>query len=203
MKATQQKRSAATRQKLLTAAEALVATHGFAGLRTEHVVAQAGVAKGTFFAHFKNKDTLLEHLLGARLHAALDAMEDAAAPTDIDALLAVHAPYVAALTSERLAFDVALRYSGAAASDHIGPIAQAFERHIVVCAAWLVPPYFRGDVSPVLLAEGVQAFAVQAMALQFCATNATTAFETRLRTYLHAWLLPAAPAGPGAQDKPG
>ena len=45
-----------------------------------------------------------------------------------------------------------------------------------------------GDVPPELLAEGIQAFFLQALSLQFCALHSSTSAQDRLVTYLRAWL---------------
>lgn len=49
---------AATRERIVDAAERLVFRHGFAATSIEKVIAGAGVTKGTFFYHFENKAEL-------------------------------------------------------------------------------------------------------------------------------------------------
>ena len=49
---------AATREKLLDAAEALVFDHGFSATSVDKVIERAGVTKGAFFHHFKSKAEL-------------------------------------------------------------------------------------------------------------------------------------------------
>jgi hypothetical protein len=83
-----------------------------------------------------------------------------------------------------------IRHSGAAAIEEIGAIAMAFGKFDAVLAQWFEKAGFRPMVDPHLLAEGVQAFAVQAMALNFCAINSQRPLEDRLRDYLVAWLEP-------------
>lgn len=51
-------RSAATRQKLVDAAIALVRAQGYSGTSVDELCARAGVTKGAFFHHFANKDAL-------------------------------------------------------------------------------------------------------------------------------------------------
>lgn len=187
-----QQRTLRTRARLLDEARAVVATGGYEALRVEEVVSRAGVAKGTFFAHFRDKDALMEILIGAALDEVLDQAGALQAPGDIAGLIARLEPIHAFMTSERYVFDLILRYSGAAAVSEIGPIAMTFERYLRLVTGWLSGAAFRQDVAPDLLAEGVQAFAVQAMALQFCALHHAQSFEDRLGTYLGAWLRPAA-----------
>ena len=183
-----QHRTLQTRTKLLEAARAAVAEHGYAGARVEDIVARAGVAKGTFFAHFKDKDALMNVLIGARLTEVLEAAQVDRAPWDIASLIAALAPVHDAMTCERYVFDIVLRYSGAAAIQEVGPIAMFFGAYITAVAHWLAANPPRTDIDPGLLAEGVQAFAVQAMALTFCALHQEQSRDARLRLYLEAWL---------------
>ena len=186
-----QKRTLETRAKLIAAAQAVVSESGYTALRTEEVVQRAGVAKGTFFAHFKDKDALMDQLIGARIDECLDEIEARPAPKSVNDLIAALAPLLDFMTCERYVFDVILRLSGAAAAEEIGPIAQSFERQVIVLAGWLAKGPFRADISPQLKAEGVQAFYIQSMALNFCALNQVTPLKDRLKAYLDAWLLPA------------
>lgn len=78
-----QARTLATRDRLLSAGREIVAAQGMAGLRTEEVVLRAGTAKGTFFAHFQDRDHFLAALLAESLHADLG---DVAPPVDRSAL---------------------------------------------------------------------------------------------------------------------
>ena len=52
MKKAVQQRTLETRSRLTSVADQLVAEKGFEALRIEETVQAAGVAKGTFFAHF-------------------------------------------------------------------------------------------------------------------------------------------------------
>ncbi|MEO0361173.1 MAG: TetR/AcrR family transcriptional regulator [Pseudomonadota bacterium] len=185
-----QKRTLETRARLIAAAEAAIAEAGYDALRVDEVARAAGVAKGTFFAHFRDKDALMDLLIGAGVDARLDAME-AASPRSVDEMVEALRPLIAFMTSERYVFDVILRHSGAAAREEIGPIATTFGRFDRIVARWLTESAAREDVPADLLAEGVQAFAVQAMALKFCALHEEESAEDRLGRYLAAWLSPA------------
>ena len=188
-----QKRTLETRARLIAAAEALIDDAGYEALRVEEVVLGAGVAKGTFFAHFKDKDALMDLLVGGEIDACLDAIEKRPPPGTIDDLIETLAPLLTAMSSERYVFDVVIRHSGAAAIEEIGVIAMTFERQVRVIADWLADGPFRRDVPPALLAEGVQAFAIQSIALKFCALHSQDSMMDRLRDYLTAWLLPTDP----------
>lgn len=185
-----QKRTLETRARLVAEATALVADKGYAVMRTEDVVQGAGVAKGTFFAHFKDKDALMDLLIGAGIDQQLDAMAQRSPPTTIEEIVALHRPLLRFMTQERYVFDVILRLSGAAAVEEIGAIATTFGRYLDLTAGWFELGHFRKDVSPALLAEGMQAFLTQAMALKFCALHEDQEMEDRLEIYFRAWLCP-------------
>ncbi|UUV06345.1 TetR/AcrR family transcriptional regulator [Ruegeria sp. YS9] len=190
MQKTIQKRTIKTRAKLLAAAEEVIRNGGYEALRVEEVVKAAGVAKGTFFAHFHDKDALMEILIADKLNACLDQAEAGAPPDTVAEIVASLDPVHSFMTSERYVFDLLIRYSGATAVSEIGPVAYCFERYFRVVMLWLEDAEVRKDVPPELLAEGVQAFAIQAMSLRFCALHSATTFTDRLETYLNAWLTP-------------
>ncbi len=188
-----QPRTLKTRARLIEAAETVIQDTGHTDLRVEEVVKRAGVAKGTFFAHFKDKETLLALLLGTRMDAYLDDLEAGPAPATISDLVDALLPLMRFMTCERYVFDVILRHSGAAALEDIGAIANALDRFIKVSATWFGEGPFRQDATPTILAEGVQAFMFQAMALNFCALTNTQPLPQRLMPYFSLWLLPPKP----------
>lgn len=186
-----QKRTLETRARLVAAAEALVLRDGFEALRVEEVVLKAGVAKGTFFAHFKDKDALMDRLVGSRLETLLDAAENAPVPQTVEEITDRLMPILEFMTCERYVFDVCLRLSGAMAVEEIGCIAMTFGRFEQMTADWISAGSYREDASAELLAEGVHAFAIQTMALRFCALHNSQSVHERLSPYLKAWLQPA------------
>ena len=188
---TPQKRKIATRGRLIEAAEQIASQNGLEALRVEEVVAQAKVAKGTFFSHFKDKDAVLAVLLGDRLQVALDVVRAGPVPETPEDFADALEPVLAVMAQERLAFDISFRYSGASTMQDPGPIAQNFIGQVDVLKGWLESGQvsdLRDDLSPELLAEGVQSFMMQAIALSFCAVNSAVDRRERLRTYLSAWL---------------
>lgn len=185
-----QARTLKTRAKLIAAAQEVIAEGGFQAMRVDEVVKRAGVAKGTFFAHFADKDTLMEHLIGTQIGEFLEEAASAPLPRDVDGLIDLMLPMLRFMSCERYVLEIVMRYSGVAQVDTIGVIAMTFGRQLEVLIACLQNGPYRRDISPELLAEGVQAFAMQAMALRFCTLHDSTALEDRLRTYLNAWLLP-------------
>ena len=61
-----------TREALLAAGAALAEEHGLAGVSVNMVVARAGVAKGTFYVHFKDRAAFVD-AMHARFHARVEA----------------------------------------------------------------------------------------------------------------------------------
>jgi AcrR family transcriptional regulator len=60
-----------TREALLDAGVAVAERHGLAGLSVNRVVAEAGVAKGTFYVHFDDREAFVD-ALHARFHARVE-----------------------------------------------------------------------------------------------------------------------------------
>lgn len=185
-----QERTFKTRAKLIAAAQTRIAAAGYEALRVEDVVKDAGVAKGTFFAHFKDKDALMDHLIGQEIDAFLDEVAELDTPRSVSEILDALMPSFHFMAQERFVFDVILRHSGAAQNSEIGAIAQTFIRHGTVLAHWLAAGPFRKDIPPALMADGVGAFQMQALALHFCEAHNGTTIRDRMEMYLNAWLLP-------------
>lgn len=186
-----QPRTLKTRAKLIDAARAIISDVGYAALRVEQVVAEAGVAKGTFFAHFKDKDALLDRLIGEEIDKLLDHIETSPTPKSVQDIVSALMPYMNFISCERFVFDLVLRHSGAAAIEEIGPIAMTFERFADVIANWIKDGPFRTDAMPEMLANGVHSFVIQAVALNFCAIHQSEPLKDRLTPYLDLWLNPA------------
>ena len=68
-----------TRRKITVAAIELVHEVGWREATVERIAAKAGVAKGTFFVHFANKDALAPALVGIQIGAAKRARKKATA----------------------------------------------------------------------------------------------------------------------------
>ncbi|WP_406647893.1 TetR/AcrR family transcriptional regulator [Aliisedimentitalea scapharcae] len=188
-----QSRTLKTRARLVAAAEEVISETGYGALRVEEVVRRAGVAKGTFFAHFPDKDALMDRLIGARVDVILDDLAGQDAPGSLQNLISALTPLMRFMAHERYVFDVILRHSGAAQKDDIGPIAMTFGRFIEILTPWLCGSVFRTDASPEILAEGVQAFLINTIALHFCALHNDRPASAHLERYLSLWLMPQSP----------
>jgi len=75
------KNGAATRARILDAAEHLVIEHGFAATPLDRVIEVAGTSKGAFFHHFSSKIDLGRALVERYAAADVDHLEDALAAT--------------------------------------------------------------------------------------------------------------------------
>jgi TetR/AcrR family transcriptional regulator, transcriptional repressor for nem operon len=67
---------AATRTRILDAAETLVLEKGFAGTSVDDVIASAGTTKGGFFHHFPSKQALARALVERYVAADLELLDD-------------------------------------------------------------------------------------------------------------------------------
>ena len=74
--------SAARREAILSAALDEFSARGFAGTRIDDVARRAGVAKGTIYLHFKDKEALFQELVRATLVPLVAALE-ALPPIDV------------------------------------------------------------------------------------------------------------------------
>jgi AcrR family transcriptional regulator len=71
------KRSAERRNAILSAALDEFAARGFAATRLDDVARRAGVAKGTIYLHFADKETLFQELIRLELSPVVGALEHA------------------------------------------------------------------------------------------------------------------------------
>ncbi len=192
MTRTPQKRRLETRAKLLAVAEEIIAAEGVSALRVEDVVARAEVAKGTFFAHFGDKDGLLAVILGARVMGYLDAMEAQPQPQTVAEIAQRLAPLLDFVAQDRMIFDLLLRYSGTTGAEVDEVVTQGFLRQITLFAGWIAALQFKGiiraDQDAGLLAEGIQAFLNHVLAIGFCVEHAKQPPAEALLPYLNGWL---------------
>jgi len=87
---TRQQRAQETRDRLFLAACELFVQSGYAGTTVDSIAARAGVAKGTFFVHFKTKDAVATQLIDNQTSAARRARERtfAAGGSAVEAMVA-------------------------------------------------------------------------------------------------------------------
>jgi AcrR family transcriptional regulator len=186
-----QTRSIQTRDRLIREAEALADESGLAGLRTDVIVARAGVAKGTFFAHFPDKDHLIAILVARRFTYKAGAVN---LPTLFDALL----PLFDAMSAEPEVLSVLARFAGPAGKG------AALDRVIGEVGAAIATDLSRlqsaGEIRTIpdagTLAEGILAFLFHAAASAQCTLTAPdrqarhAEGRALLRRLVSGWLAP-------------
>lgn len=91
----QQRRTDATRQKLLDAARSVFAERGLDLTRIDEITERADVGKGTFYYHFKSKDQLIREMIKTLLAELCQAIDERCGDTSslkdlLDALIEAH-----------------------------------------------------------------------------------------------------------------
>ena len=74
---TRQKQRAETRARLITAGAKVFAQQGVQGARIADIAREAGVAMGTLYTHFDDKDSLFEEVIRAGKTVILDGLRQA------------------------------------------------------------------------------------------------------------------------------
>lgn len=162
-----QARTLATRDRLMVAGREVLADSGMAGMRTEEVVLRAGTAKGTFFAHFPDRDHFLAALLAGQLTAEFAGMT---APTDRAALLALLDRVYAAFAADAETVALLARFSGPAGAG-LGMdlmICGVIERLAEGVASMQAQGLVGNLAAPEVLAEGLMALVFHAAASAQC-----------------------------------
>ncbi|MCU0828846.1 MAG: TetR/AcrR family transcriptional regulator [Tabrizicola sp.] len=162
-----QARTLATRDRLLAAGREIVAAGGMAGLRTEEVVLRAGTAKGTFFAHFTDRDQFLAALLAEGLLAEFANM---AAPQDRTQLTALLDQVFSAFAADAETVALLARFSGPA-GEGLGMdrmICAVIERLAEGVAVLQTRGLVANRADPGVLAEALMALVFHAAASAQC-----------------------------------
>jgi AcrR family transcriptional regulator len=169
-----QARTLATRDRLMAAGREIVASQGMAALRTEEVVLRAGTAKGTFFAHFPDRDHFLAALLAETLTAEL---ADLAVPQDRAALMLVLGRVYDQFAADAETVALIARFSG--------PAGQGLGLDRLIClmverlAVGVAGMQARGEVGsrakPEVLAEALMALIFHAAASAQCGAHGDAA----------------------------
>lgn len=169
-----QARTLATRDRLLSAGREIVAAQGMAGLRTEEVVLRAGTAKGTFFAHFQDRDHFLAALLAESLQAEVG---DVAPPMDRMALTALLDRLYVSFAADAETVALLARFSGPAGAglglDRL--ICLLVERMAAGVAAMQATGAIASRAAPEVLAEGLMALVFHAAASAQCGVHGDAA----------------------------
>lgn len=164
-----QRRSRARRQDgtgdkrtaILSAATRVFARSGFFNAQVADVAREAGVAAGTVYLYFRNKDDLLTSIFEASMRRALEDTDRAlAGVTDpVERLRRLARVHLGGLGSHRdlaIVFQVELRQSTKFMERFSGAQLRTYLEHLrdAVCAAQEAG-VFRADLSPTLAAKAI------------------------------------------------
>ena len=180
-----QARTLATRDRLMAAGREILAASGMTGLRTEEVVLRAGTAKGTFFAHFPDRDHFLAALIGESLTAEFGAL---AVPRDRAALAALLDQIFQSFAADADTVALLARFSGPAGVG-LGidlMICRVIDRISVGISAMQTGGAVTNPAAPEVLAEGLMALIFHAAASAQCPVHGDqAAVRARAETLLH------------------
>lgn len=190
-----QQRSIETRAKILEVARKQVVSTGYEGLRTEEIVAEAGVAKGTLFAHFGDKDQLLLVLMGEELEQTIAELVALSVKEtiEIDDFLRASTSLLKLLSRERAIFNLFQFYVGVSSEnvsaeidDECSELQLLFKSIICLLQGTQV---IRNDIDAEVLAEGCLAFLVQAVTFKLCGLYSTNEIaEAEFGKKVRIWL---------------
>lgn len=173
-----QKRTHETKARILEAARQLTEGEPFDAVSMDAIARQSGVAKGSLFAHFTDKNGLLSHVVAERLQAIVDDWDVAgsARGSRLEDLLDRSMALVDLLSADRAVLQIYLDYSGATSSNVSEPFSASLEaledRLFSFLSHWREagggPFALRTDLDVAALASGVSAFVTTAAIYRAC-----------------------------------
>jgi len=194
-----QKRTHETKARILEAARQLTDGKPFDAVSMDAIARQSGVAKGSLFAHFTDKNGLLSHVVAERLQAIVDdwAIEGVDGESRLAELLDRSMALVDLLSADRAVLQIYLDYSGATSSNVSEPFSASLEaledRLFSFLSHWREkggdPFALRSDLDVAALASGVSAFVTTAAIYRACERIASRAdCIALLESQFKAWL---------------
>ncbi|GAB4538939.1 MAG: hypothetical protein Tsb0019_39690 [Roseibium sp.] len=198
-----QQRSIATRARLLDAARSLSATHGLDQVTADAVAREAGVAKGTVFAHFGDMDGLLSHILLDRLNALRsEASPGEKISTEIDDPVGLITDRMMALvtviTDSPAILRLFLDNIGVTKPNCAAEFVETLDALDAELAGFLeiwqrsgtIEPHLRQDRTPLEMVDGLIAFMIHgAILIKSHQLTDRDALKARLRRHVEAFLL--------------
>jgi TetR/AcrR family transcriptional regulator, transcriptional repressor for nem operon len=159
---TQDNTDASTAERILDAAEALVATRGFNGFSYAHVAEELGITKASLHYHFRSKAQLGEALIARYAERFAGALEhiDASNPDAADRLTAYAELYSGVLHGQRMCL------CGMLAAEYETlpkPMGDAIVRFFDANQAWLTHTLADGRADGTLTVEGEPTESAQAI----------------------------------------
>lgn len=181
-----------TREKLIDSARQIQQEKGYDGLRVEDIVKLSGVAKGTFFSHFDNKDLLLLHLFEEDFSIILDRLKQSP-PKDPAQLTLALLPILDFLKDGTL-YDLIVKFSCVSSPDYKPDSDFIYFHTLSLLKTWLAELNYP-DQDQQLLAEGCCAFLIQ-VSIQYLSGHFadTQDRNQRFQAYLAHWLARGQPA---------
>ena len=194
-----QKRTHETKARILEAARQLTDGKPFDAVSMDAIARQSGVAKGSLFAHFTDKNGLLSHVVAEPLQAIVDdwAIEGVDGESRLAELLDRSMALVDLLSADRAVLQIYLDYSGATSSNVSEPFSASLEaledRLFSFLSHWREkggdPFALRSDLDVAALASGVSAFVTTAAIYRACERIASRAdCIALLESQFKAWL---------------
>ena len=198
-----QQRSIATRARVLAAARDLSVKHGLELVTADAVAREAGVAKGTVFAHYGDMDGLLSHVLLDRLKslratAAAEAEESPTLTDPVGLLMRRIMALIEVITDSPTILRLFLDNIGVTKPHCAEAFVETLDGLDADLSAFLdlwqqspaIQPGLRQDRSPAELTDGLIAFMIHgAILLKSHQLTDHNALETRLRRHIEAFLL--------------
>jgi TetR/AcrR family transcriptional regulator, transcriptional repressor for nem operon len=159
---TQDDTDASTAERILDAAEALVATRGFNGFSYAHIAEELGITKASLHYHFRSKARLGEALIARYAERFADALEqiDRDKPGAPDRLTAYAELYSGVLHGDRMCL------CGMLAAEYETlpkPMGEAIVRFFDANEAWLTQLLAEGCADDTLVVEGDPSESAQAI----------------------------------------
>lgn len=194
-----QKRTHETKARILEAARELTEGKPFDAVSMDAIARQSGVAKGSLFAHFTDKNGLLSHVVAERLLAIVDdwEVEGTEGGSRLAELLDRSMALVDLLSADRAVLQIYLDYSGATSSNVSAPFSASLEaledRLFSFLSHWREnggdPFTLRTDLDVGALAAGVSAFVTTAAIYRACERIGSRAdCVALLESQFTAWL---------------
>ncbi|WP_169568871.1 TetR family transcriptional regulator [Sneathiella limimaris] len=190
-----QKRRLDTRKKILDVAREIVLQDGYEALRTEEVVKKAGVAKGTLFAHFGDKDQLLYTLMCEEFDGAVGTVVREMSKQDFmpEDFVTSLVPFLKLLSRERILFDLFQHFAGVTVDQfslEVGDDCHEFQDLLANAIKRLqTDSKIRTDLPETALGEGCLAFLVQAVSFKLSGQySSLDEAEKEFRFKLKSWL---------------
>ncbi|MEP3244659.1 MAG: TetR/AcrR family transcriptional regulator [Sneathiella sp.] len=191
-----QKRSLQTQARILETSRKLFEAEGCENVTAEMIATEAGVAKGTVFAHFQDRSNLIAAVGMQEMQEAVCVMERRAADTNlaplVDRVLALYEPLLTLFSRNS---EFARLFINQSTFDE-GPWStqfrnscESFEETLTDCLE-REKSQKQCDVDARLLAEGAQAFFLQIVTYRIAGwIKDDEAAQQKFKSYLKVWLV--------------